>query len=118
MRSMRALEDRYGSLEAVNTEVQTLLADEAAKPFSTLLPLVAAGLLHEGIDEDTLADALTPARFFEVRSVLVDAINQSFPDTGKAEASPEQEPAPASPGTSSTTTPPSPLVGATAGSGA
>ena len=114
MRSMKVLEQSYGSLSGVNKVLQPLLAaDEdgvplAPCPYTTLLPLLAAGLLHEGLDEDALGDGLSPAQFAEARSALVDAINVSFPEpSGKAPEGDQDEPPPASPGASTSTSPPS-----------
>lgn len=121
MRSMKQLEERYGSLHAVNEQIQELLGDNGdnvapvAKPYTAILPLVAAGLLHEAISEDALGDALTPDRWVELRSVLVDAINESFPDSGKAEEA--DAPTEASPGRTSTTSSPSDSVAAMTSSG-
>lgn len=114
MRSMRALEARYGSLANLNEQLQLLVRGEHLTPFTLMTAVILEGLLHESVTEDDVLDA--PASVYPVlRSALVDAINESFPDPGKADEGDQAGEEP--PGAISTTSPPSGSVEAMATSG-
>lgn len=103
-RSMRLLEARCGSLAAVNAELQQLVRGDHPTPFSTIPAFILTGLAHEPeVTEDDLLD-LSPRQYEALRSALVDAINEGFPDAGKADEGDQED---ASPGATSTTSPPS-----------
>ena len=111
---MKLLEARYGSLFALNDQLQQLLAGTHPTPYTEMPAILAIGLAHEGVSEDDLLDR-PPMEYPALRRSLIDAINESFPDPeGKADEGDQGE---ASPGATSTTSPPSDSVAALASSG-
>lgn len=116
MRALKAFEDTFGSVEAAQERLVGLFTGQNAKTIGTLVPVMAAGLRHEGIDEDALYDLplLERGRFGEYLAAVSDALEQAFakPDEGKAGG--EEV---ASPGAATTTSPPSDSVEPTTSSG-
>lgn len=108
MRSMKLLEDRYGSLVAANAEIQQIVVGEHATPYSTLVPLLAMALPGAGVTEDDIYDACGPKDYPRLRQALVNAVIESFPDAEGNDGQGDQgTPAEASPGATSSTSPPS-----------
>ena len=103
-RSMKMLEERYGDLSKVNEQLRRLILADHPTPHTEMLSMIEAGLLHE---PTAFADVLDspPHRFGDFREALIGAINEGFPDVGKAEEEGGQ--GDHSPGTTSTTSPPS-----------
>ena len=117
MRSMKLLEERYGSLVEANKQIALIVMGEHPTPHTEMLAMLPMALLHEGVVEDDLAD-LAPSRYPDLLRALIDAINEGFPDVaGKAQPGDQGESA-ASPGATSTTPLPSGLVAAETSSGA
>lgn len=128
MRSLYEMERRWGAIADATTALNDLLPESIGetaknrKPVSTVLPLLALGLVHEGITEDDLLDQPL-LHLHEMANGYLDAIaealKQAFPSPekpGKGEAAAEN--GTASTGPASTTPPPSALVAATSSSGA
>lgn len=113
MRSMKALEKRFGSLSALNEEVKLLLADKHPRPHDALTDILPAALLHEKGAEDALLD-LAPVNYPACFNALIDAITVDF-NSGKAPEGDQGDET--SPGATSTTSPPSGSAEATASSG-
>jgi hypothetical protein len=114
MRSMKRLEEHFGSLTGLNEQIQLLATGEHLTPHVAMLDVLPMGLLHEPGIEDELLDE-SPARYEDCLKALIAAINESFPDP-KAERG--VEPAEAPPGEISTTSAPSDSAAAMASSGA
>ncbi len=117
MRSLKAFEDSFGSVAAAQRLLVGLFTGENPKTIGTLVPILAAGLNHEGLSEDDLFDSpiLERNKFGEYLAAVSDALEQSF-----VKASPGKEQAgetTPSPGTPTTTSPPSASVEATNSSG-
>lgn len=112
MRSMKVLEEHYGSLSALNEHVQLLVAGDHPKPHDAMTDILPAALLHESGAADELLD-LPPIRYPDCLDALIDAIVRDF-HSGKADEGGQGE---ASPGAISTTSPPSDSAGITASSG-
>jgi len=113
-RSLKAFEDAFGSIGAATALLNGLIPDRPGEPasntkaVSTIVPILAAGLQHEGLTEDDLydGDLLEHDRLTSVYfDAIAQALDQAFPapasGRGKAE-----EAAPASSGDASTTPPP------------
>jgi hypothetical protein len=128
MRSLFEMEKRWGAIDNATTALNDLLPDadgekaKNRKPVSTVVPLLALGLVHEGITEDDLLDQPL-LHLHELANgyldVIAEALNQAFPSPerpGKGVAAAGNGTAPTGP--ASTTPPPSALVAASASSGA
>lgn len=90
MRSLKEMEDRYGSLEEPLRLVHGLFDGSTKRHITTLVPMLAFGLLHEeGITEDGLYDLTDTTRRVEYLKVISDAIGEALPAPGKAEAEAE-----------------------------
>ena len=147
MRSIAALEARFGSLMGIQTEVQAAArALEAAKSggtpegggaiFTVLCDAIAPGLLHErvthpdtgavvrlGTDVVLVQELLDPARLSEYLSAFSAAFSQAFGADAEAQAGGATPPAqgatvPPSPGLTGTTSPSSSAADQTTSSGA
>lgn len=118
MRSLKSFEDNFGSVTAAVESLNGLFPRNGKPPanekaVSTLLPLLAAGLLHEGLDEEALYDLTS---FFDKDAYLVAisaALDQAFP----LPASPGKASKARSRGGASTTQPRRASAGATSSSG-
>lgn len=112
MRSLKMFEDTFGSVSEVHHLLNGLIPDTPegdpsnVKVVSTLVPILAAGLRHEGITEDDLYDGLAEwdqrTAYFDA---IMDALDQAFP-TPSTSPGKGSEQASSSPGESSTTQPP------------
>lgn len=90
MRSLKEMEDRYGSLEEPLRLVHGLFSGTTKRQVTTLVPMLAFGLLHEdGLTEDALYDLTEPKRRAEYLGIVSDAIGEALPAPGKAEAEAE-----------------------------
>lgn len=110
MRGLMRLEDAFGSLAAVQTQISQ---DGTGAVFTPAMKLLACGLLHEHdgagaplSDPERLADLIAPERFQDAVSAAGRALQRAFPNApqvGAAETAPEQP----SRGESGTTSAPS-----------
>lgn len=103
LRSLKVFEDVYGSVGVVQELLAGLFTGENKKTVSTVVPVLAIGLAHEGIAEDELYDLLDIGEIPTYLNAIASALEQAFPPPstgGKAEGE-----AP-SPGATSTTPPP------------
>ncbi len=110
-RALVVLEKRFGGLAEINRRLaftgETAMADIAG--------FLAAGLAHEGLDEEVLEERILIAELVNYPAVINRAMTEAFPEArpgkgrGKAET--------ASTGNSSTTSPPSATAEATTTSG-
>lgn len=90
MRSLKRMEDHYGSTEAPLRLAQGLFDGSTKCQFTTIVSLLAFGLLHEeGLTEDALDDLTEPRRRHEYVSIVADAIGEALPAPGKAETEAE-----------------------------
>jgi hypothetical protein len=124
LRSLKILEDRFGSVASMTTELNGIIprngiAPSNGKIIGTVVPVLAAGLAGEGITEDELLDGPL-LEWSELRGAYFDAIaealDQAFPPPTPSPGK-DAEVATASNGVASTTQPPS-SVAAMASSGA
>ncbi len=80
MRALKMLEDRFGTIEGVNTAIPV---DDEGRPtgkvFGPMLDLLIPGLLHTGLSEDELIDLLDPKRLDEYGTALGAAMAEAFP---------------------------------------
>lgn len=136
MRSLFEFERRWGSIEVATSALNDLIPpvvgvdDDGTprigrapnrKPVSTVVPVLAIGLSHEGITEDDLLDG--PLLDFrelahDYLDAIIAALNEAFPPPEAPGKDESGEAAAASTGPASTTPPPSDLVAATPSSGA
>jgi hypothetical protein len=103
LRSLKAFEDTFGSIGGALEALNGLFTGANEKKIGTIVPALAAGLIHLGISEDALYDGLAKADEMPVYlNAINEALDQAFPPAtaGKAEA-----PADVSSGGASTTTP-------------
>lgn len=115
MRSLKEMEDHFGSVADAHVALQGLFTGANPKTVSTVIPFLAAGLCHEGLSEDALYDLTVYSEIAHYLDAIAEGIDQAFPPPlegpGKSDA------ASSSPGTASTTPPPTSDV-TTNGSGA
>lgn len=121
MAALVALEEQFGSLGAVQDLLTNL--DEHKAVFGPMLDLLAAGLANEGMTRQRLLseELVDAADLDAVATAVGKAFAQAFPDAAKKVASGEAEaatPTPPAPGTTGTTSGPSPSDDATPSSGA
>lgn len=109
MRSLKVIEDAYGSLDAVDQAM-------GSKRIGSLATILAAGLLHEDISADALLDLLDTHHIDDYATAMGTALDQALPAPETAAAG-KADRANASNGSTSTTSPPSAMAGMSAGSG-
>lgn len=124
MRSLKAFEDTFGSIDDAMGLLNGLLPLGGKPPvnrkiINTVVPLLAIGIEHAGITEDDLLDG-TLLDHTKLLSDYFDAIGAAIDQAFPAPGSPGKDdaPEPSSNGVDSTTPQPPALVGATASSGA
>lgn len=96
LRSLRAIEKRWGSLRAVDTLIPT---DDEGQPVGEIIDplteLLACGLLHEGISADDLLDLIHPAQIQAAFEVAAVALAEGMPaPTQQEEGEPTGGPLP------------------------
>lgn len=100
MRSLKAMEDAYGSVHAAQEALSGLFTGANTRAISTLMPIMAAGLVHEGnkYTADSLLDLTDFGEIHVYLDAIGEALEQAFPapKPGKAEGEAS------SPGTPST----------------
>lgn len=84
MRSLIALEDRFGSTAAV---VRAFDAEGAQRPIGMVVDMIACGLRHHEISEDELVELLDPKRLAEYGEAAVTALNAALGHDAGAAAS-------------------------------
>lgn len=120
MRGLKALEDAFGSVGAVQEAIST---DGTGKQFGPLTTVLRCGLHHEGFaTDDDLIDHLDLRLLSAYADAIPAAINQAFPDLADdepVEGRPNLEDVslPPGPGLSGTTPPLSSSVATIAASG-
>lgn len=78
MRGLKALEDAFGSVSAVQDAISR---DGTGKQFGPLTTVLRCGLHHEGItSDDDLLDLLDLRRLTEYTVAIEAAIHQAFPE--------------------------------------
>lgn len=108
LRSMKLIEDRYGSIDAFARAASAMDAPEGETPqgkvFETISTLIYAGLLHLRASEDDILDALDPSKLMEYVEASMTAFTRSMPEQPEGEAQGEPQ-TNGSPGPTSTTSP-------------
>lgn len=119
MRSLKALEDTFGSIEAAHRALLGLLGPAATnrKIVGTIVPWLAAGLLHEGIAEAALWDLVRIEDLGRYLDVVFAGVDEAFPPPASPGKGEGDEPVGASSGDGSTTPPPDASGAATPSSG-
>lgn len=102
LRSWKEAEDRFGSLEEVLAIMRRLLAGEEKREVNTIIPLLWAGLLHEGLTLDEVYDLGDIHDRGVYTDTILAAIAEGTPGPGPGKDSAAVD---VSPG-STTTTPP------------
>jgi hypothetical protein len=106
LRSLKAFEDTFGSVGAALDALNGLYDGRNEKKIGTIVPALAAGLLHANIGEDALYDGLAlHDRMPEYLAAVTEALDQAFPPAPAPGKDGEAEAAPASSGVASTTPP-------------
>lgn len=113
MRGIKMLQDSFGSLKAVNEYLRA----EGEPRIAPLMDLLAAGLHRDGITADALLDLADSRQIQVYLDAAVDALSESLPSSAEVDDADPKASVTPSPGSSSTTSPPSALVGATSSSG-
>lgn len=104
LRSLKAFEDTFGSVAAALDALNALYTGANEKKIGTIIPSLAAGLIHERITEDALYDGLAKEHEMAVYlNAITEALDQAFPPPSKA--SPGKDGPEASSGDASTTPP-------------
>lgn len=119
MRALRAMEDKYGSVVALQEAMQALLetftkGDGKAAAFGPMCDIIAPGLLHLGYTLDQAEDMLLPRAVKEYAEAMQLAMQQAFPEdapgpadlAGQGNAAAQVTVPPGSPGPTGTTSPP------------
>lgn len=123
-RALRRLEDTYGGVGELQDAMQQLLNNlettGKGRAFGPVLDIVIPGLLHTGLSEDELLDALQPRHLALYAAAMAEAMRQSFPDAtlDGVGNDPAQAAPVGSPGPSGTTSQPAATAEPTASSGA
>jgi hypothetical protein len=113
MRALKALEDEFGGLGAVEDVLDT---DGRGKMIGPIMSMLAAGLGHESLTADDLLDLTVPSALVVYGEAVAEAFSQAFPSSTQGKA-PSEETVD-SPGETSTSSPPSGTAAATPPSGA
>lgn len=114
LRSWKEAEDRFGSLEEVIAILRRLLAGEEKKEIGTIVPLLWAGLVHEGLSLDDVYELGDIHQRGAYASAVLAAIGEGSPGPGPG----KDEAVVDSPGATTTTPQPSATAAATPSSGA
>jgi hypothetical protein len=119
LRSWKEAEDRFGSLEEVLDLLRGLIGEEGAKPVpkrvGTVMPLLWAGLLHEGLTLDEVYELGSIHDLKPYVDAIVASISEGTPGPGPGK---DVAAADASLGPTTTTPSPSGMAVAMASSGA
>lgn len=121
MKAMLAIEERWGSINAIQALVGIDEKGAAVgKVFGPLIDLLEIGLAHENLGRDELLDLTDPAQLNSYWEAVGRALHQALPDAGEAAARGNGQgelTTSSSPGPTFTTPPPSPSAGPTPNSG-
>lgn len=120
MASMGYIEEKFGSVTAMQAEMDGLDSDgnPTGKVFTALGHLICAGLIHLKMSESDVMEALDPARLSEYVEAAMTAFQRAMPqgeESGEDEGEPKTI---GSPGLTSSTSPRSVSAVPSASSGA
>lgn len=113
-RSLAMLEEEFGSVGAALASI----GGDATKPqYGPIARVLAAALADDGLSKDDVLGLLVPSDAAQYVVAISEAFDQAFPDTTGSAANPPKGETTSSPGTTGTTSPPSPSAEGQASSG-
>jgi hypothetical protein len=122
MRSLKAIEDHFGSLEDGLTALSGVFPKEGKparnrKRIGTVVPFLAAGLIDSGVAAPAVWDLVAFADLNTYLDVVAEALDQALPKPAAAGGTGKADGTPPSDGTGSTTPPPDGSAAPTPSSG-
>jgi hypothetical protein len=108
MGALVAIEERFGSLKAVEEQLKSL--DVNARVFGPILDLLMAGIIHTGITREELLndELLDPEQLTEYAQAVGRAFAEAFPSISVGRGNEQATDEVASPGKTGSTSAPSP----------